>query len=98
MTEIDDEEWDRWMSLTEAEQDAELRAEVERFDRVTDAMSLRQHAAALRRMVLGNCLSSRRLLRQLDIEIFRESLRQAQKSLVKIRAYRTTGIYPGEAS
>jgi hypothetical protein len=92
----DDEDWDHWMSLTEEEQNAELRRAEDEFDRVTAAMRLDQHAAAMRRMALANCLAARRVLALLDLPVFREGLRSSQRSLLKIRAYRKTGIYPGE--
>jgi hypothetical protein len=95
MTDNDDEEWDRWMALTEAEQDAELRRANEELDRVTAAMTLAQNAAALRRMAVANCLAARRVLALMDLPTFREGLRQSQRSLLKIREYRKTGIYPG---
>ena len=93
----DDEEWERWMALSDAEQDAETITAIVEFNRVTAAMSLEQHARALRRMALKNCLNWRQLLRSFDLGMFREHLRSAQKRLVKVRAYRATGIYPGEA-
>jgi hypothetical protein len=91
----DDEEWDRWMALTEAEQDAELRRAEDEFDRATAAMTLAQHAAALRRMAVANCLTVRRTIAMMDLPIFYENLRRSQRSLLKIREYRRTGIYPG---
>ena len=59
-------------------------------------VTLGQHAAMLRRMAVGNCLGWWRLIRKFDdVDTFREHLREAQKRLVKVRAYRATGIYPG---
>ena len=94
----DDEEWERWMALTDAEQDAEMRRTLDEFNRVTAAMTLEQHAAALRRTAVRSCLNWRRLLRSWDVAVFREHLRGSQKRLVKIRSYRATGIYPGDDS
>ncbi len=95
MSDDDDEDWDRWMSLTDAEQDAELRRATDEFTRVTNAMTLAQHAVALRRMAVANCLTVRRTIALMDLPIFHENLRRSQRSLLKIRAYRATGIYPG---
>lgn len=97
MTEdIDDEEWERWMALTDEEQDAEMERAIAELDRTTATMTLAQHAAMLRRMAVDNCLGWRRLIRKFDFDDFRDHLREAQKRLVAIRSYRTSGIYPGD--
>ena len=95
MTDDDKEKWERWLALTDADQNAELRRAEDEFDRVTAAMTLAQHAASLRRMAVANCLAARRVLSFMDLPTFREGLRSSQRSLLKIREYRATGIYPG---
>lgn len=100
--EIDEAEWDRWMSLSEAEQEAELRQVEAEYHRWIDSMS----AAAYYRYQRGSWLriaaKSRRFLRArhgievLD-EITRDRLRLAQVTMVKLRIFRATGSWPGSA-
>lgn len=94
----DDEEWDRWMALTEAEQDAEMAAVERALEEVTRELSLSQLAARYRCNYLKLCLSWRRHITQEFIpNVAREHLRHCQVELLKVRIYRRTGQWPGEA-
>jgi len=98
----DDAEWDRWMKLSDAEQEAELRRVEAEYDRWVNAMTPARWYAYQRRSWLDIATRARLFLRArhgievLD-EITRDRLRRAQRTLVKLRIFRTSGVWPGEA-
>lgn len=98
----DDLDWDEWMSLSEAQQEAEVDREMAAYARWYDSLSLAGQIAHCRRGALDNCRSSRRLIRlpqcpEIIRETTRERLKAAQVRLLKIRIWRATGSRPGSA-
>ncbi|MGX7706359.1 hypothetical protein [Methylobacterium sp. Gmos1] len=98
----DDHDMDRFLSLTEEEQEAELQAEMAAYSRWYDSLPLAGQIAHCRNLALSNCRSARRLIRLAQCpEIIRrharERIKAAQVRLLKIRIWRAYGIRPGEA-
>lgn len=95
-------DWDDWMGLSEAEQEAEVDREMAAYARWYSDLSLAGQIAHSRRVTLDNCLSSRRLIQlphcpEIIRETTRERLKAAQVRLLKIRIWRATGSRPGSA-
>ncbi len=90
--EEDAADWETWLEMSEAEQDAALaeatREANERYDALTDDERYWFH----RRNSLRSCISSRNLLKEHGLDMFREHLRSAQKRLLKLRMERYQGV------
>lgn len=98
----DDLDWDEWMSLTDQQQDAIVEREVRDYYRAYDALSLSKQIAHRRRWTLDSCRRSRRTLAlpgctSVLREYVQASLKRSQLRLLKVRIWRATGTYPGEA-
>lgn len=98
----DDLDWDEWMGLTEAEQEAAVDREMAAYSRWYDSLTLGGQIAHCRRAALDNCRSTRRLIRlphcpEIIRQDARERLKAAQVRLLKIRIWRATGSRPGSA-
>lgn len=103
-SDLDDAEWDRWMSLSEAEADAEVAAADREFDAFLAAMSPLQSYRFWRRFVLTSIMENRRRLRDPKLariecvdQMFRDGIKRSQRSLLKHRHHFLTGMWPGEA-
>lgn len=99
----DDLDWDEWMNLTDAQQEATIDREMAALQRKLDAMTVPQQVAHHRHFALLNILSNRKRLRnpglhRIEIidDYFRKSIKRGQLRLLKLRAWRATGVYPGE--
>ncbi|KAB7784056.1 hypothetical protein [Methylorubrum populi] len=95
-------DWDEWMGLSEAEQEAAVDREMAAYSRWYDGLTLAGQIAHCRRAALDNCLSSRRLIQasycpEIIRQSSREQLKAAQVRLLKIRIWRATGSRPGSA-
>lgn len=105
--EDDDLDWDLWMEMTDAEHDAILARETRRYNEWWDSLTpLQQYRSsrrgAARRGALEGCLTWRKSIAWMGAAnepggFFDEQLRNRQKRLVKLRIWRTTGVYPGSA-
>lgn len=98
----DDLDWEEWMTLTDAQQEAVVDREVADYARWYDSLPLPEQIAHCRRGALDNCRSARRLIGraycpQIIRETTRERLKATQVRLLKIRIWRATGVRPGEA-
>lgn len=100
----DDVAMEEWMAMSDEQQDAELNREIDKYNRWYDAMSIQQQIHYHARSALRSIMENRARLRNPDlctieyvVGMWREGIRRNQRRLVKIRAWRTTGIYPGEA-
>ena len=98
----DDLDWDEWMGLSDAEQEAAVDREMTAYSRWYDGLTLAGQIAHCRRGALDNCLSARRLIRlpqcpEIIRQTTRERLKAAQVRLLKIRIWRATGLQPGSA-
>ena len=102
---MSDLDWDDWMELTDAQQDAIVSRAMAELERRLDAMSIPQQVAHHRHFALQSILDNRRRLRDLDLrnmpfieKVFRDGIRLCQVRLLKLRIWRSTGIYPGSTS
>ena len=94
----DDPEMDEWLQLTAAQQDARVEASWRQYAEFRASLTPDQTYAVDRRHGVEGCLSIRKLMRQHDFLAFMVGdLKQRQIRLVKLREWRRTGIYPGEA-
>jgi hypothetical protein len=95
---MDEDDWDAWMEMSEAEQQAELDYWNRRLEENRNRMSCEQLYAVQRASWLKSCLSWRRLIRQDFIPaVASEHLRGCQIQLWRLRWWRSTGHFPGEA-
>jgi hypothetical protein len=113
MDDFDDDltDADDWMDMTDAElaaaerrQDAELDNLMREHCARLDAMTLPQRVAYHRGSWLRIIRANRRRLADLKLarvdvinEILREGIRKGRRELLKLRIWRETGTYPGEA-
>ncbi len=93
----DDIEMELWFEMTEAEQDAELAAAERRHNELWATLSLDQQYSILRTGAVRGCLQWRWMIREHGFDFMRQYLKERQVSMVKLRHWRRTGIYPGEA-
>lgn len=90
--EEDQADWETWLELSEAEQDAELDAAIREHNEWWATLTPVQQYAVSRHNTLRSCISSRNLLKQHDLSIFRENLRSSQKRLLQLRMKRYHGM------
>lgn len=102
--EIDEAEWDRWMTLSESEAEAEVAAADREFDEFCKSMTPLQSYRFWRRYILISIMENRRRLRDPNLariaivdQMFREGIKRSQRSLLKQRHHFQTGFWPGEA-
>lgn len=101
---FDEAEWDRWMTLSEAEADREVAAADREYTDFLNAMTPLQEYRYWRRFVLTSIMENRRRLRnpalcQIEIitQMWRDGIKRSQQSLLKHRHHFQTGIWPGQA-
>jgi len=87
----DDDEWEAWLALSDAQQDAiverEMRAYMQWFESLTPLQQYRH----CRKRAVDTCLRWRKVIRQLDLPVFHTQLRASQRSLLRVRV----GFYHG---
>ena len=93
----DKHEWDEWLEMSDAEQEAVLAAEMRAYESYLDQMPLDQRIRHHTRNCLETCAKWRKLLVENDFSFAREHLKQCQLRLLKLRIWRQTGNYPGSA-
>ena len=100
--EDDPEEWDRYMTMSEAELDAEIERVNREFETFLADKTPLQEYRFWRRYILVSIMENRRRLRDpslnnIDVisEMWRKSIKRSQLSLLKQREFLKTGIYPG---
>lgn len=86
---------ERFLSLTDAEREAELKRGMAEYQAWLDSLPRERLYAHKRRNALESCLRWRRICGAL--EFFEGNRRKAQMRLVDIRYWYRTGIWPGEA-
>lgn len=103
-TTLDEAEWDRWMKLSERQMEAEVEAEERKFTEFLNAMTPLQSYRYWRRFLLLSCMENRRRLRDPNLarieivdQMFRDSIKRSQHSMLKHRHHLRTGVWPGEA-
>lgn len=99
---MDDLEWEDWIKLTDAQQDAICEREERKFFAMLEAMPLRERIAYERGSALRSIASARRLLAdpvlgQMEFmqTMQRKRIADRRLRLVKLRVWRSTGQYPG---
>ncbi len=99
MTDIDDDlDMDLWMEMTDAEHEAILAHEMRRYNEWWDKLTPLQQYRVNRRSAIEGCLVWRRSIRAgWTGEFFDGQLRNRQIRLLKLRIWRSTGVYPGSA-
>ena len=101
--EIDEVEWERYQSLSETQADAELEAANRQYAEFLNAMTPLQEYRYWRRYILTSIMENRRRLRNPNLarvaiidQMWRESIKRSQHSLLKHRHHLRTGVWPGE--
>lgn len=95
---VDDLEMEEWMELTDDQQEAVIDREMRAYCARLDRMTVRQQVSHHRRAALRGCLTWRRMRSKGWIaELATQYLRARQMRLLKLRIWRATGVYPGEA-
>lgn len=106
--ELEFEEFLAMSPVDQAKAERKMEAEISRMmkehGKWLDSLSLSHQVAYLRDAWLETIRKNRRRLRdpqlnQIDCvnAVWRDGIRRGQRALVKLREYRRTGIYPGEA-
>jgi hypothetical protein len=102
--EFDDAEWDRWMTLTEEQANAEVEAADREFADFVNAMTPLEAYRFWRRYILISIMENRRRLVDPKLariaivdQMFRDGIKKSQHSLLKHRHHLRTGVWPGEA-
>lgn len=100
----DDEAMEKWMAMSEVEQDAEIAREMDKYNRWYDSLTFRQQIRVHTVRAMRSIKENRRRLRdpklctiEYVVGLWQDGIRRNQKNLVKIRVWRSTGVYPGEA-
>lgn len=102
--EDDDLDMEEWMKLSDAEHDSLIAIGMKKYNKWYDGLTLKQQIKYNTRKALQGIMENKIRLRtpelcryEFAVIIWKEGVRRNQRRLVKIRAWRTTGIYPGEA-
>lgn len=95
---MDDDEWEDWMSLSDAEQ----RRIVEAEERKLAAALARLTDEQKQRLYIRQCLErstrwAHLIAQRPDFPFLRDERRKVQRRLLKLRIWKQTGVYPGEA-
>ena len=103
MSDEDDDhdlDMEEWFEMTDAQHDAVLDREMAAHTRWWNSLSTAEQIASSRRRAVKNCLSWRRSVSKFGVAMngfWLEQLRLRQTRLLKIRAWRVSGVYPGDA-
>jgi hypothetical protein len=100
----DDLESEEFSKLSHKQQEAEINRLMQELSDKLDAMTVPEQVAHHRHFVLESIRKNRRRLKDPKLsrievidDIFRQHIRRAQIRLAKLRHWRETGHYPGEA-
>lgn len=92
----DGAEWDRWLSMSDAEQEAEIDQGMAALVAARAELTVPELYRRDRRSTLKSCLRRRALAKQLHgMDFATKLLRETKVRLLKLREYRRTGVYPG---
>lgn len=95
---MDDLEMEEWMAMTEEEQNTALEVANAEYTKWWNSLSAAQQIKIRRGALLESCLTMRRGIKLTGgMPMLVGFLKARQMSLVKIRAWRATGHYPGTA-
>ena len=102
---FDNAEFERFFSLSEAEQDREEAAAIAQYNAWWDALTAKQQANHIHRRALEMCLKNRNRLKDPKLNtipyvtgLWKQGLRSAQKRLLHVRIHRATGVWPSTDS
>lgn len=93
----DDAEWERWMSLSDAEQRREIDAVTNQHNEWWDTLTREQKYRHRRRTYLRLCAGWRRNIKMLDIPTFHAHLKKCQATFIDIRMEYRLGVQGGDA-
>lgn len=88
---MDDVEWERWMALTDEEQEAECDAALAQYDAWIRSLTPRDLYHYFVTTRLESCLRWRSILKTLPIPCFVEHLKERQMALLQLRRERLPG-------
>jgi hypothetical protein len=92
----DDADWDRWMELSDEEQEREVDISMHRHMEWWNSMTPLEQYRHSRRSAVEGCLKWRKdILPKMPFLVY--MLKERQMTMVKLRHWHRTGIYPGEA-
>ena len=97
MSDDEDLDWEEWLELSDEQQEAICDREMAEYYKMLDRMPLKQRIDHARGNALRSCLNWRRMINCHGFTFGRTYLRDAQVRLLKLRIWRATGQYPGEA-
>jgi hypothetical protein len=103
MSDDEDLEWEEWMQMTDAQHDAILAREIAVYNRWFDALGPLGQYRHMRSSALRTIAESRARLQNPDWRyrcldgISRDVIARARLRLLKLRAWRAMGVYPGQA-
>jgi len=103
----EDDEFEYWMNASEEEverEEARISSAFDELDRKLSRLPIPMQVAHHRHFLLRDIITNRRRLRNPSLceiecieEMWRKSIRRGQMRLLQLRAWRSTGIYPGSA-
>lgn len=100
----DDVAMEEWLKLSEEQQEAQVAREMAEHNRWFDNLPHGEQIKVLIRSNLRGIKENRVRLSKPElctipfiVDLWRKGIRDAQVRLLKLRAYRSTGIYPGDA-
>jgi hypothetical protein len=106
-TDDDEDEFDYWFNASDEEvrrEDARINAELAELDRRLSRMTVAEQVAHHRHFLLMDILKNRERLRDPKLNtidcitrMWRDGIKRGQLRLIKLRVWRTTGVYPGAA-
>lgn len=101
MTADDDHDtidWDEWLAMSDAEQEAEWQSALRQYNEMIDHMTPDELFHYRRSRNLDLCIKIRSNMKAFPgIEIFRHSLRDTQRRLLALRIEHRTGLVVGHA-
>ena len=97
----DDVDWEEWMSMTDAQQEAALDRELKAYAEMLEEMSADEYYAHKRHFIMRTINGARANARKspglIADTLMQFVIRPSQKSLLGLRIWRRTGQWPAEA-
>ena len=102
--EIDEDEFALFCEMTEEQVDVEVDRADKKFSAMLGRMTPLEEYRFWRRYILQNIIDNRRRLRNPNLarievidQLWRDGIKESQRSLLKHRHFLRTGIWPGRA-
>lgn len=90
----DEAEWDRWLSLSDAEIETELAVAEREYDEWWRTLTPQQQYRCSARSLLELSPKTRRMSQSMGITYLMEHVKRMQKRMWALRYWRRTGIMP----